>query len=570
LRVAIALGLSCVLGGVALADDPPEDGDGISGSDVDVSHDTGYIGQEVVRLEIDDCKALDPSVTQDQLRIEASEHYQRGETLYLQGDYEGTVQELVAAYCLLPSYRMLKSIGQAYERSLEYEKAIAYLNRWLAAVPNDAKKASSCDVDPQEDKETVRRRIKVLEALPSRVFVGTTPSGAQVTISNETGVKARASSGEQIQITGGRYDMLVEKDGYIAYKQAIDVRIGKPYTFFVPLVVEKGRLSIQVTPSDARLYVDDRYVGTGRFDEDLAGNTYTISAEAPGHVRATRKVQVIQKRTQRELIDLEEIPQTGRRQLIIAAGAGAAYAGGALLFGVNNDGKIFGPGAFAVGGAGLAGAYFGLRDDLPLATSNLTITSSIAGGALGYYAANVFSGKDEVRFPVSGASMLAGAALGYIASERFDATVGDVALYNSALLWGSTTGVLLARSFDPPRSINAGLVLSGMAIGGVGGAMLTRYFDISRQHSVLIDLGGLAGVVGGLATQSLAYNSSRTDNERVANFALGGMAIGLVTAGILSRNVDEPNVLSKVSPTLGTATDAGGKATATYGLGGAW
>lgn len=568
MRVTLALALSGVLGGVALADDP--DKEGISGSDVDVSHDNGFIGQEAVRLEIDDCKQLDPSVTQDQLRTEASEHYQRGETLYLQGDYEGTVQELVAAYCLLPSYRMLKSIGQAYERSLEYEKAIAYLNRWLDAVPNDAKKASSCDVDPQDDKETVRRRIKVLEALPSRVFVGTTPEGAQVTISNETGVKARAKSGEQIQITGGRYDMVVEKAGYVTHRQPIDVRIGKPYTFFVPLTVEKGKLSIQVTPSEARLYVDNRYVGTGRFEEDLAGSKYTIVAEAPGHVRATRTVEVIQKRTQRELITLEEIPQTGRRQLIIASGVGAAYAGGALLYGVNEDGKIFGPGALSIGAAGAAGAYFGLRDDLPLATSNLTITSSLAGGALGYFAATVFSGADDVRFPISGAGTLAGATLGYIASERFDATVGDVALYNSALLWGTTTGVLLARSFDPPRSINAGLVLSGMAIGGVGGAMLTRYFEISRQHSILIDLGGLAGLVGGLATQSLAYDSNHTDDQRVANFALGGMAIGLVTAGILSRNVDEPRVIGKVAPTLGAATDTGGKTTTTYGFGGHW
>ena len=39
---------------------------------------------------------------------EGSEHYERGETLYAQGDYEGAVLELVYGYCLAPTYYTLR------------------------------------------------------------------------------------------------------------------------------------------------------------------------------------------------------------------------------------------------------------------------------------------------------------------------------------------------------------------------------------------------------------------------------------------------------------------------------
>ena len=60
------------------------------------SDSTGYVGRTKPRLEIDDCRPNDPTLSQDALRQRASEHFQRGETLYVQGDYEGAVTELVA------------------------------------------------------------------------------------------------------------------------------------------------------------------------------------------------------------------------------------------------------------------------------------------------------------------------------------------------------------------------------------------------------------------------------------------------------------------------------------------
>ena len=96
--------------------------------------DTGYVGREITPLEIDDCKPTE--LTPDEVTRQGAEHYDRGETLYHQGDYEGAVRELVYSYCLVPAfYTILEDIGQIYERNLDYEKAIGYLERYVRAVP---------------------------------------------------------------------------------------------------------------------------------------------------------------------------------------------------------------------------------------------------------------------------------------------------------------------------------------------------------------------------------------------------------------------------------------------------
>ncbi len=528
--------------------------------------DTPFIGGRAAPvLEIDDCRQPDPSLTDEQLRARGSEHYQRGVTLYIQGDYPGAVSELVAAYCLRPYYTILKDIGQAYERRLEYEQAIGYLSRYVAAVPDDAKAPNACEPPPKEDKANVLRRIAVLSNLTAKIYVETNPPDAKITLSNDGGAKAFGKSRSQIDVVGGRYEMTVERDGFESETKTIEVNIGKPYTTYVELEPLKGTLSIQVTPPDARLFIGKLYVAVGSYTTTLPSGKYRISAEAPGRVRADYEVEVLPGKTRRELVELDPIPQTGRRQLIVAAGIAGGYAAGGLLFAFN-EGEIAFAGSVLGISAGVVGSYFQVPRDLPLGTSNLTITSTITGGVAGYYASRVFTDKQAFIQPIAGASILLGGAVGYIAGDRIKISPGDAAIFNSTVVWGTTTGSLFALSFDGPRDVSSGLVLSGLGMGVVGGILVTRYYDLSRNHALLIDIGGLIGVVGGLATASIA-SETRTP-ERLANYSLGGMVVGLVGAGILTRDMDLPKV--PVTPALGTATSPDGKSTTTYGLSGTW
>jgi len=537
----------------------------------------GYIGGVVIPLEIDDCKHND--LTRQQIQKQGFEHFDRGSTLYAQGDYQGAVRELVYSYCLVPSfYTILKDIGQAYERDLDYERAIGYLERYVRAVPPPG--TPPCDVcpaDPQQDKANVARRVEVLKKLKAKIYVESQPVGAQITIANDAGVAARARSGETIEVLGGHYDMTTEFDGYESSHQTIDVRIGKPYTYFVPLVPLKGRLSMQVLPPDARIFLGDRLVGIGHIDLALEANTYAVTSEAPDRIPDRRRVEVLANQVKRVQVELAVQPQIGRRQLIAFSTAAGAGATASLLYAFQNT-QLAGLGSLGGGAAGFFGSVFLLPDDLPLGTSNLTVTATAGGAVLGAGASLLLTRRPEVIYPVAGASAVLGGTVGYLVGDRLRINVGDAALINSGIIWGSVAGGLFATSFDPGHAVAGGILLSGLGMGTVGGLLLQSNFSITRTHAVLIDVGGLIGIIGGLAVESLVYppqsspgSAAMVDaraQEHLANFALGGMAVGLLAAGVLTRNLDDPKI--PVAPSVTTATGGDGRATTMYGVTGRW
>jgi tetratricopeptide (TPR) repeat protein len=533
--------------------------------------DTGYIAQTVTAtaLEIDDCKQVELST--DEVFKQGSEHYRRGETLYVQGDYEGAVRELVYSYCLAPTfYKILKDIGQAYERNLDYEKAIGYLERYVRDVPADARADGPCAPDPQVDKINVARRVEVLKKLHAKLHVESQPAGAQITIANDAGVAARARAGETLEVLGGRYEMTVELAGYVPHHQAIEVRIGKPYTYFVPLVAESGRLSMQVLPPDARIFVGDRLVGIGHADLELPGNTYVVTSEAAERITDRRRVEVLANQVKRVHVELTAQPQTGRRQLIAFASVVGAGATASLLTSFN-DLAISGLGAVGGAAAGLAGGAFLLPRDLPLGASNLAVTAALGGAALGLGASLVATQRTEVIAPAIGTGALAGGALGYIVGTATRINTGDAALINSGVVWGGVAGGLFAASFDPSHRVGGALVLSGLGMGTIGGLLLQNNYSITRTHAALIDLGGLVGIIGGLAAESLIYPNASPGNlsqEHLANFALGGLAAGLLTAGILTRNVDDATV--PVTPLISQARGGDGRPATVVGVSGTW
>jgi hypothetical protein len=534
------------------------------------TRDGGYIGKEIAILEIDDCPPK-PQVSADELRKIGSEHFSRGEVLYVQGDYRGAVNELVAAYCIAPYYTILKDIGQAYERELDYEKAIAYLERFVMNVPEGAQRANACAPDPQDERRNVLARINVLGALKAKILINTDPADAKITLSNDAGIAGRGRSGQELEVPGGRYEVLIERDGFHAVTQEVPAKIGKPYTIFTKLEPVKGRLRVRVVPADARLFVDNRQVGTGAFESELAGGRYKLSAEASGRLTVSREIEVFPNRDTPVSFELPPEPQVGRRQLLAYAAIGGTFAGGFLAGASDKPGLILG-GIAAGGAAGFLGSYFGTPKDVALGTSSLTITSSLIGGTAVGAGALLVSDDPQRVLPAIGGGLILGAGVGYYGGVRTRIRPGDAAVINSGALWGGVTGGLFVGSFGADQKVGAGLVLSGLGMGTLGGVLMTRYFTVSRGRAALIDVGGTVGVFVGIAIESVVTQASDTDTqserERTANFSLGGMAAGLIIAGALTRNMDAPKL--SVSPIVSKATTQGGTSTTTFGLGGEW
>ncbi len=536
------------------------------------TRDAGYIGKEIPILEIDDCPPP-PQVTPGELRTIGSEHFERGEVLYVQGDYKGAVQELVAAYCIAPYYTILKDIGQAYERELDYEKAIAYLERFVMSVPQDARRPNACAPDPQDERKNVIARINVLGALKAKILINTDPSGSTITLSNDAGIAGRGRSGQELEVPGGRYQVLIEHPGFHPVTQDVPAKIGKPYTIFTKLEPLKGTLRVRVVPADARLFLDKRQIGTGAVVAELPGGTYTLSAEASGRLSVSREIEVVPDLPTQVSFELPPEPQVGRRQLLAYSAVGGGVAG-SLLGAASTNGLLIVGGLGAGTAAGFLGTYFGTPRDVPLGTSSLTITSSLIGGTAGGAGALLFTDDPQRVLPVIGGGLIAGAGLGYYAGSRLHIRPGDAAVINSGALWGSVTGALFLGSFgaNSERTVGAGIMLSGLGMGTLGGVLLTRYFTVSRGRAALIDVGGTVGVFVGIAIENVVTQAadadSQSERERTANYSLGGMAAGLIIAGVLTRNMDAPKL--SVSPVIGKTTAGAGPSTTTFGIGGAF
>ena len=531
----------------------------------------GFIGQDAVVLEIDNC-AKRPEKSEAEIRRIAEEHYNRGETLYVQGDWSGTIIELVESYCLTPYYWMLKDIGTAHERLLEYQKAIGYYDRYVMSVPRDAKPRSACDPDPQDDKIVVMRRSDTLRKLRAKIVITTEPP-ARITLRNALGTAAIAASGQVMYMPAGTYQMVIERDGFQRPVQApydyipVVAEIGEPFTAFIKLEPQKGHLLVRVVPGDARLFLDKQVIGSGTYQGEMPTGHYTIRAEAEDRVAETREIDVLPDRDTNVSIELKPQPQAGRYQLLAYAAGGGAVAG-ALIGGAQSNGTYVATGFFGGAAAGLAAAWYGPSRNIALGTSSLTITSSLIGGGVGASLGAAVTSNGNVISPLIGGGLVIGGLGGYYAGEHWHVSPGDAAMINSGALWGTVAGALFTVSFqDAGRREDAGIIMSGLAMGTTGGVLLERYFTISRGHAALIDASGVAGLLAGVAAEGVVNritNATTQRDERTANYALGGMATGLIIGGILLHNVDEPKLA--ITPAIGGAKTAAGSTATTLGF----
>ncbi len=441
----------------------------------------------------------------------------------------------------------------------------------MLEVPADAKRANACAPDPQEDKKNVLARIQVLEKLPAKIRVQATPSDAHVSLVQDSIAKARGTSGDELIVPGGPYQLVIERDGFHTVTREIHPEIGKPYTYFETLSPIEGRLKIRTIPGDARIFLDKRLVASGVYDTEIPGGKYALSVEAQDRQTVTREVEVLPDKDTNLSIELPAEPEFGRKQLLAYSTVMGGISAG-LVAGTQDNGLVITASALGGIGAGFLSVYFGTDRNLALGTSSFTVTSSLIGGVGGGALAAMFSGSGNVYAPLIGGGLVIGGVAGYFVGDRTHPSPGDAAVINSGALWGTVAGGLFALSFDPGNQIAAGLVVSGLGMGTVAGTLLQRYFTVSRGRAALIDASGVVGIVLGLATENLVQqavnNQATSSSERTANYALGGLATGLILGGILTRSMDDPKLA--ITPTVNRTAGPNGTSGTTIGIAGAF
>jgi hypothetical protein len=534
--------------------------------------------------EIETCRRP-PGLDEGEAENRAADHYDRGLRLYEQGDYEAAIEEFVSAYCHTPYHRVLKDIAQSFERMVNYEKAVAYLERYLKETP----------AEEVEERRVQAARMEVLRGLPARIRVATVPPGAKITLRNEHGLQAldRADGEKPIAIPKGSYIMTVEQAGYATIAQPLEVEIGQPYSYYFQLEPQKGTLRVIAAPASARIFIDKRWVAVGTYAGDLPLGRYLIEIEADGYHSMSRPVELDETGTRNLTMELQPLPRSGRIELIAASTLGGASwgsIGSSAIFG--KETLLASAGAALGLGLGFGGAYLGVPDDIEIGDSSYIIGSTLAGtievALIASLTAQRFSPcpkddpADEDAFDVSDCNSrivvgagaigsIGGAVLATLTAPRVDLDANDMAMINSGTLWGAVTGGLLWAVFDQDRRVGDVLGLTSLNLGLLAGITLAQRTDYSRSHMGLIDLGGFGGMLLGGLLGSVISADEEKPTDRLPHFGLVGMASGLVISSYLTRDLGEPaKAMPRVGWQLGQAVDASGRATTTVSLGGAF
>ena len=146
------------------------------------------------------------------------------------------------------------------------------------------------------------------------------------------------------------------------------------------------------------------------------------------------------------------------------------------------------------------------------------------------------SGEAAVALGAQGAGLLAGIGLW----KTWHPSQSDVALTNSFLLWSTVLTLWGYVAADTTPSLR-GVVLAG-DVGLVLGALTSTQVKMSRGRTLLIDVGGVLGILGG------GLVAIGTDSDRGAGISLlAGTAAGLGLAAAATIHWDAPPLT--VTPT---------------------
>ncbi|MBK9035363.1 MAG: PEGA domain-containing protein [Myxococcales bacterium] len=516
--------------------------------------DDGFIGRPRLRLEIDDCPPH-PDLPKPELAARANEYYERAEVLYVQGDYAGAITEFVAAHCLIPAPTVLKDIAQAYERSVRYDLAIAYLERFVV------------DTDDPTALKNAASRVQVLARLSSTIRVATVPPRAKITVRDGASVRgmAVANTDDVIALPTGRYTMTVELPNYQPVDEELTIGVGQPYSYSYRLEPRRGRLRVQTVPGDARILIDDLFVGAGLFDGEVDLGPHTIDVDQPGWNPAHQTIEVTEQAPADASIALTRPPASARWLAIGGTTAFGTYIGSSVGAIIGGDNAAAGAG---LGGlvAGAVGGYVLVPEDIHQGTASLLLTATTAGIIGGLELGTALSDDNRLVTSTTLAGSVVGATAAVLVVRQTAVSDGQAALVNSGLLWGTISGLLFTQVFIGSERTDVALTAAGSNLGLLTGIVLARRYDVSRRRSIYIDLAGAAGLVAGLAVQNGVQSSGTGSNsdESRSHFTLAGMAVGLGLGIYLTRNFDAPRL--RIQPQLVPVRDAAGGRGAVLGF----
>lgn len=162
----------------------------------------------------------------------------------------------------------------------------------------------------------------------------------------------------------------------------------------------------------------------------------------------------------------------------------------------------------------------------------LALTSAAFGAGIGYSLQRA-SGSDDPRltYPLIAIGTGIGIGASLIAAEEWDLSVGEAWYLNAGMLWPTTSGIILAHSYNRDRYIYG---LAGASSGMFLAAVALNFSEISEGGALVAHSGGAMGLLlGGLV--DMTYHGS-TSNMPYRGMGYGA-GIGVLLAGVAATQV---------------------------------
>ena len=210
------------------------------------------------------------------------------------------------------------------------------------------------------------------------------------------------------------------------------------------------------------------------------------------------------------------------------------------------------------GTAGLGASLFFTRGNIPSGHAQL-INAGVLYGLFNGLGINQLIKLDDTQ--KSAAVLLGtqffGMGLGIGLAGPLDPDSGTVSLANTVAIW---SGILMLYGFgmttldetNEQRWLTEMLVVD---LAAIGGAALSHIYPMSRGRTLLIDAGGILGVLAGLAGATIAGHEADMEASQFFGWLTAGTVLGLGAATFFTHGWDAPDIDGgfSVIPTEGGA-----------------
>jgi hypothetical protein len=161
-------------------------------------------------------------------REEALVRFQRGVTLYNEGDFRAALIEFKRAYEVAPNYRVLYNLGQSSMELQDYAAALRFFESYLAEGGKEI---------PADRRALAEGEVKKLQSRVARVTVTVNLDGAEVLIDDV--LVGLSPLKEPVLVSAGRRKISAQRAGIPAMSRSVDLAGGDRLDVALELVAAR-------------------------------------------------------------------------------------------------------------------------------------------------------------------------------------------------------------------------------------------------------------------------------------------------------------------------------------------